>query len=245
MVLLSALPVHAQSYAEFTFDHEKDILGQFMVMEGAPVPGVSATFYPTWYYTTFHKGYMYYALPNNKQAFRLVATTNMEKEVAISDSLRHHLQRRATKETLSMVERKMDASLGMEEGRIQGKLDLFNRNISHIVAYGGTDEDYKYWKTLYSCFVKAVDCIHKAYLGNGQRLEEYKAIYTDIIKRNNNLVSLMMQWNRAKNNKDLLNAVDNAKSLRVVSRRAAIAQDSKSRWDTFWGVSGFHNNNDK
>ena len=245
-MLFSAMTLqsHAQAYAEFTFDHEKDILGQFMVMEGVPVPGVSATFYPTWYYTTFHKGYMGYALENNKQLLRIKATTDMEKEVEFSDSISRHLKQRAVKEAKSMVERRTDISIGMERSRIQGKLDIFQKNISHIVAYGGTDKDYQYWKSLYSCFVKGVECIHKAYLGNGQRLEEYKAIYSDIIRHNTALVRQLAVWNKYKTSSELLSRINNSKPLRQPSKRVLIATDCKNNWDVIWGIDGFHNSND-
>lgn len=241
-LLTVALPSSAQSYAEYTFNHEKDILGQFMVMEGAPIPGVTASFYPTWYYTTFHKGYMAYAMTNNKQVLRLKATTDMEKEVAFSDTIQKRLTKRALKEAHKVADRKMDISLSMEQGRIRSKLDVFSKNISHIVAYGGTDKDYQYWKSMYSCFVKAVECVHKAYMDNGQRVAEYKAIYADIIKHNNTLVGQLSMWNSCKTSKKMLRKLSDSKPLRFTSRKIIVANDCKEKWAVVWGVDGTHNN---
>ena len=235
------LPCSAQSYAEYTFNHEKDILGQFMVMEGVPVSGVSSSFYPTWYYTTFHKGYMAYAMTNNKQVLRLKATTDMEKEVAFSDTIQKRLTNRGLKEARKVADRKLDISLSMEQGRIQSKLDVFSRNISHIVAYGGTDKDYQYWKSMYSCFVKAVDCVHKAYMDNGQRIAEYKAIYADIIKHNNTLVGQLALWSSCKTSKNMLSKMEDSKALRFTSRKINIANVCKEKWGVVWGVDGIHN----
>ena len=122
-----------------------------------------------------------------------------------------------------------------ENAKINGKLEIFNRNISRIVASGGTSEDYRTWRNIYNCIETAIKYTQDSYLDMGQRKKEFLAIYRDIIKRNNLLVQQLQVWRGGKRAQELL---ANKTKIQRISSTKVVAQNALRRWQTAFGTDG-------
>lgn len=229
MLLCVAVPSVAQ---EVTYNHENDIMNQFLTMETG-----AGALTPANYYTTFHNAYQKTANATNKLVFRTATSVKVNEEKAPAEKIDSDLVARAKIEALNIESRssKTDVTWSMEKSKVNGKLEVFNRNISRIVSSGGTSDDYKTWKNIYSCFETAINYMQKSYLDMGQRKKEYLAIYRDIVKRNAQLVGKLSYWRNGKKAREFL---DNKTKITRVTSTKVVAQDCLRRWQTAFGVDG-------
>ena len=225
-------------YVEVTYEHEEDIMHQFTVMEDG-----ANSLSPAWYYNLFHKSYQKDAANRNKLLYRTEMNVMAMQEKKPAAEIDSDYVARAKIEALNIESRSraMDVTYAVEKSKINGKMELFQRNVNKILSSGGTSNDYRYWKYLYSCFENAILYIKESYLVLGQRKKEFMAIYNDITRRNAILVQQIYLWRNGDRAKEFLES--GTASIRP--NRKNIAYSAKTRWEAVWCVSGFSDRNGK
>lgn len=229
MLFVAVSTVNAQSV---TYIHENDIMNQFLTMETG-----AGALTPAAYYNAFHKSYQKDANVRNKLIYRTSVMADVNEEKAPAEKIDSDYVARAKIEALNIESRSKatDITWFSEKAKINGKLEIFNRNISRIVASGGTSEDYRTWRNIYNCIETAIKYTQDSYLDMGQRKKEFLAIYRDIIKRNNLLVQQLQVWRGGKRAQELL--ANKTKIQRISSTKVA-AQNALRRWQTAFGTDG-------
>lgn len=215
-----------------TYIHEPDIMNQFTTMETG-----AGSLQPRYYYNLFHKNYQKDANARNKIAYRMETMALMNDEKTPAANIDSDYVARAKVEAMNVVSRSKstDVTWALEKKKINGKLELFQRNINKIVSSGGTSEDYRTWKNIYSCIETAIKYTKESYLDMGQRKKEFLAIYKDIVKRNNQLVRQLVCWKGEKYAKEIDS--NNTKIQRLSSNKT-IATDALRKWQTSFAVGG-------
>lgn len=232
--LTSLFPSEALAQVDYTMYHEADIMNQFTVMETG-----AGSLQPRSYYQVMHKAYQNTASITNKLSKRLANQALTMEEVPLAEKVDSDLVKREKVEATNIATRTAsvsDVAWMMEKGKIESKMNLFQSNISKIVAYGGTSDDYKGWKEIYNCLETGIKLIRESYLDLGSRKKEYLAIYKDIVKRNLSLVQQLRYW------KSLKYIKENEKNTTKVERLSSvttIATDAMRRWQSAMAVDGF------
>lgn len=229
MLFVAVSTVNAQSV---TYIHENDIMNQFLTMETG-----AGALTPAAYYNAFHKSYQRDANVRNKLIYRTSVMAAVNEEKAPAEKIDSDYVARAKIEALNIESRSKatDITWFSEKAKINGKLEIFNRNISRIVASGGTSEDYRTWRNIYNCIETAIKYTQDSYLDMGQRKKEFLAIYRDIIKRNNLLVQQLQVWRGGKRAQELL---ANKTKIQRISSTKVVAQNVLRRWQTAFGTDG-------
>jgi len=235
----TAIPSFAQGYVQVTRNHENYIMQQFTTMETG-----AGALTPRYYYNTFHKNYQRTANIENKQIFRLHMKARVADEVEYADSMKSLTARRAKVEALNIVDRSpmTDMAWAVEKGKIEAKLDMFQRNINKIMPYGGTAEDYRQWKNIYNCIQTAIKVTRESYQDLGRRKKEYMAIYKDVVRRNYQLTKLLLAWNSVKTAREMQK---DSKSPQRLSSTSTVAFDALNRWRVAMAVDGFSGKNSR
>lgn len=216
-----------------TYNHEPDIMNQFTVMETG-----AGSLQPRDYYQLRQKSYQYTAAETNKIFMRLENQGIVMKEVPLSEKVDSDLVKRAKVEAENIAMRTpgaADVAWTMEKGKIEGKMSLFQTNISKIISSGGTRDDYEDWKGVYDCLNCAIKLIRNSYLDLGSRKKEYLAIYKDIVRKNYDLTKQLMYW---KGIKDINDLTSKATKINRLSSITTISQDAFNRWHTAMAVDG-------
>lgn len=233
MLFISFTSAFAQA-VEVTKIHEDDIMNQFLTMETG-----AGALTPAGYYNLFHKSYQKDANAKNKLFYRtlVMAAVNEEKEPA--SKIDSDYVARGKVEALNIESRSKatDTSWASEKSKVNGKLEMFNRNINLIQPSGGTPEDYRTWRNIYNCIETAIKYTQDSYLDMGQRKKEFLAIYRDIVKRNTLLAQQLQIWKGGKRAQEILN--DKTKIQRLSSTKV-VANNALRRWQTAFGVNGIH-----
>ena len=229
MLFVAVSTVNAQSV---TYIHENDIMNQFLTMETG-----AGALTPAAYYNAFHKSYQRDANVRNKLIYRTSVMAAVNEEKAPAEKIDSDYVARAKIEALNIESRSKatDITWFSEKAKINGKLEIFNRNISRIVASGGTSEDYRTWRNIYNCIETAIKYTQDSYLDMGQRKKEFLAIYRDIIKRNNLLVQQLQVWRGGKRAQELL---ANKTKIQRISSTKVVSQNALRRWQTAFGTDG-------
>lgn len=235
VILLGFLPFVFSAFSQ-TRNHENFIMQQFTTMETG-----AGSLTPRYYYNLFHKNYQRTANVENKQIYRIHMKARVADEKVFADSIDSVTFRRAKIEGKNMADRSpmADMAWAVEKSRIEGKMDIFQKNINKIMPYGGTSEDYRQWKTIYNCFQTAIRVTRESYQDLGRRKKEYMAIYKDIVRRNYQLTSLLLAWNKIKSTKDMQ---ANSKPPQRLSSISTVAYDALNRWKVAMAVDGFSSN---
>ena len=128
-LLATVLPAFSQGYVQVTKNHEEYIMQQFTTMETG-----AGALTPRYYYNVFHKKYQRTANAENKQIFRLHMKARVADGKVYSDSIKAFTSRRAKVEAQNIVDRSpmTDMAWVAEKGKIETKLDIFQKNINNI-----------------------------------------------------------------------------------------------------------------
>lgn len=232
MVVMLFVAVSSANAQEPTYNHENDIMNQFLTMETG-----AGALSPAWYYNTFHKGYQKTANATNKLVSRTAVMAMVNAEKTPAAKIDSDYVARGKIEALNIESRSKisDVTWAVEKSKVNGKLEIFNRNISHIVSSGGTSEDYRTWRNIYNCIETAIKYMQDSYLDMGQRKKEFLAIYRDIVKRNNLLVQQLSFWRESKRAKEILG---NKTKIERVTSNKVVAQNCLRRWQSAFGTDG-------
>ena len=201
----------AQGYVSYNHDAAK--MNQITVQEiGAG--GLT----PAFYYDALHNSYQKSAAKKNKQFFRTMAGVSAYQQVDVADSIKASLTQRAEIEALNIA--------WLAEGnKINSKLSDFQANIDRIVSAGGSVSDKTRWTEYYKMYKTAIKEMQDAYMPNAQRKQQYLAIYDDITKQNETLISFLIQLSNKRKTSSLL-----AARLERRNNVASHASSAISRW---------------
>lgn len=226
-----SMSVSAQSYV--TYAHDETKMNQITVQETG-----TGTLKPSFYYQLFHNSYQKSAAPKNKLGFRTLAGIAAYPQVEDADSVKSSLESRAKIEALNIADRQIDIAWLAEGAKINSKLQDFQNNINRIIRAGGRSQDKERWNDYYNMFQCAIKATQNAYMPNAQRKKEYLAIYADINKQNETLISYLVTLSKRSKTADLLSA-----SYQKPNHKASIATAAHNRWrDASWKAMNAENN---
>lgn len=239
-IFMSCTTLHVSAQAaEVTYNHESDILNQFLTME------TGAGKLTSWYYKAFHNSYRSTAKFRNKLKYRLEMNASLDDEKGYSAKVDTNYTSRAKIEALNIESRSKatDITWAIEKTKINNKLDIFQGNINKIISSGGKKEDYENWKEIYKCAETAINYIQKSYLDMGQRKKEFLSIYAFITERNSQLVRQLKSWQHTLEAKEFL---DSKGKIEKYTSNKTVAQGVLNRWQKKWsGKYKFFANNNK
>lgn len=208
----------AQSYV--TYNHDAAKMNQITVQE-VGAGGLT----PAFYYDVFHNRYQKTAARKNKLGFRTLAGVSAYQQVDVADSIKASLTQRAEIEALNVADRQIDIAWLAEGNKINTKLSDFQANINRIVSAGGSVSDKTRWNEYYKMFQTAIRETQDAYMPNAQHKQQYLAIYDDIAKQNETLISFLVQLSNKRKTSSLL-----AARLERRDNVASHASSAISRW---------------
>ena len=147
------------------------------------------------------------------------------QQVEDADSVKGSLEKRAEVEALNVADRQVDIVWLAEGTKITSKLSDFQGNINRIIGAGGNFKDKERWENYYGMFQCAIKATQDAYMPNAQRKQQYLAIYDDITKQNETLISFLVQLSNKRKTSSLL-----AARLERRNNVASHASSAISRW---------------
>ena len=215
LVLYGAMDVVAQSV---TYSHDAAKMNQITVGEigsGSLTPGL--------YYQALHKSYS-----KNKLSYRTLAGVNLYNQVDEAEALDSAMVARAKIEALNVADRSggaLDVAWAAEGGKITDKMGDFGRNINRILQTGGNGDDQSYWKEHYQMFQCAIRATQDAYMPNAQRKKQYLRIYTDVARKNEELIRYLVRLSNARKTSELLAATN-----QIENRKAQVVAAAMGRW---------------
>ena len=171
--------VMAQS---MTYNHDASVMNQFTIGEVG-----LGSFTPDVYYDMLHKNYRNGAMKTNKQLFRTQMLQTLTSEVDHAEALDSALTERMRVEFKNIADRTpgaTDAAWLTERDKIEKKLAIYKGNIERLMMAGASASVYRSWLLRYNCINCGLQAIREAYMPQGNRKEQYIAIYQDILKQN-------------------------------------------------------------
>ena len=119
----------------------------------------------------------------------------------------------------------LDVAWAAEGGKITDKMGDFGRNINRILQTGGNGDDQSYWKEHYQMFQCAIRATQDAYMPNAQRKKQYLRIYTDVARKNEELIRYLVRLSNARKTSELLAATN-----QIENRKAQVVAAAMGRW---------------
>lgn len=220
LMLCKAMNVGAQSV---TYNHDAAKMNQITVGETG-----SGSLTPSLYYQTLHKSYSKSAASKNKLSYRTLAGVSLYNQVDEAEALDLAMLARAKIEALNVADRSggaLDVAWAAEGGKITDKMRDFERNINRILQTGGNGDDQSYWKEHYQMFQCAIKATQDAYMPNAQRKKQYLRIYTDVARKNEELIRYLVRLYNARKTSELL-----ASTNQIENRKAQVAATAMGRW---------------
>ncbi len=101
----------------------------------------------------------------------------------------------------------------------------FERNINRILQTGGNNDDQSYWKEHYQMFQCAIRATQDTYMPNAQRKKQYLRIYTDVVRKNEELIRYLVRLSNARKTSELLAATN-----QIENRKAQVVAAAMGRW---------------
>lgn len=220
LMFCEAMNVGAQSV---TYRHDAAKMNQITVGEIG-----SGSLTPSLYYQTLHKSYSKSAASKNKLSYRTLAGVNLYNQVDEAEALDSAMVARTKIEALNMADRSggaLDVAWAAEGGKITDKMGDFERNINRILQTGGNSDDQSYWKEHYQMFQCAIRATQDTYMPNAQRKKQYLRIYTDVARKNEELIRYLVRLSNARKTSELLAATN-----QIENRKAQVVAAAMERW---------------
>lgn len=206
--------------------HQDDIMQQFMAMEG-PYGDVSGF---TWkIYDNNYSSNANFPPFGGKIGYRQQFKTIIDKDETHAEAVDSLFRKRMLNLTYEALGREVDLAWITDGGKIEDQLTSFQHNIGLIIAVGGTNDDYSYWKEKYNMIARtAVPMIQDSYMPGYKRSEEYQLIYEDLRKQNVLLCEQFRYWDGQK----LAKAFSSVSSSPVRSHGDSIFRVCLGKWKT-------------
>lgn len=230
LALCGATNVEAQSV---TYSHDASKMNQITVSEIG-----SGSLTPILYYQTLHKSYSKSAASKNKLSFRTLAGVNLYNQVDEAVALDSALTARAEIEALNVADRSggaLDMAWAAEGEKITAKMGDYERNIGRILQIGGNSDDQTYWKEHYQLFQCAIKATQDAYMPNAQRKKQYLRIYTDVARKNEELIRYLVRLSHARKTSELLTSTHQTENRKAQVVAAAMGRWRSAGWTTVSG----------
>ena len=213
--------VMAQS---MTYNHDASVMNQFTIGEVG-----LGSFTPDVYYDMLHKNYRNGAMKTNKQLFRSQMLQTLIPEVDHAEALDSALTERMRVEFKNIADRTpgaTDAAWLTERDKIEKKLAIYKGNIERLMMAGASASVYRSWLERYNCINCGLQAVREAYVPQGNRKEQYIAIYQDILRQNSEVCEYISYLRYQK-----LIKRDTTKIRPLPkSRRDSIARSAHGRW---------------
>lgn len=170
------------------------VRAQFVAAETAGAALGANRWDATEYYQLLHKNYQNSCYATNKLMYRELMREKLYKEEKYAENIDSALTERSREELIKISDRQpvIDVVGNMEVRKIEDKLSLFNKNINRITVEGGTVGEYRTWYERYNAINCGLQAVKSAYMPNGERTEQYHAIYKDVVRQNTELVNYIM-----------------------------------------------------
>ena len=213
-----AVSAHAQTYS-----HDDPKMKQITVQEIG-----SGALTPDAYYWALHNSYKKTAAQKNKLSYRTAAGIAAYQQVDDAEKLDSAMVKRAEVEALNVADRTggaLDLAWGVEGSKVTSKLEPFETNIRRILQAGGTAVDQRYWQEQAALFKTAIKATQEAYMPNAQRKKQYLRIYTDVARKNEELIRYLVRLYNARKTSELL-----ASTNQIENRKAQVAATAMGRW---------------
>lgn len=214
-----------------TYNHDPMKQAQITVMESG-----TGSLTPEWYYYALHENYAKSAAAKNKSLFRANAASYLELQKDPAESIDSALTKRASIEAMNVADRsggEADLAWATEGRKVTDKMNAFMGNINRVIATGGSNEEREYWLQYYNVYYSAIKNTQDAYMPNAQRKREYLRIYSDINKKNDQLVKYLIRLGNKKHIDDMLSALaDTCKA-----DKPTITQMALARWKASVGMT--------
>lgn len=162
--------------------HEDYVMNQITVAEQG-----LGSLTPSWFYALGYNKYRRTAGLTNKLIYRGDFLRVNNAEIPLSEQIDSALKDRRRVELIRMADHTptaTDLSWQSERKKINGKLDLMKVNIGKIVSEGGTESSKQDWTERYNTIKCGLDAVRDAYMPQGNRKEQYVAIYQDLVRQN-------------------------------------------------------------
>ena len=209
--------VHAQYV---TYNHDSPKQNQVTVMETG-----TGALSPDLYYSVLHNKYKKSAAAKNKLSFRTLAGINLYNQVDEAEAIDSALVKRAKVEALNVADRQADIAWLAEGDKVSRQMDRFRRNIDRILLSGGTPADKERWTEYYHVYQCAINATKDAYMPNAQRKKQYLRIYTDVARKNEELIRYLVRLSNARKTSELLAATN-----QIENRKAQVVAAAMGRW---------------
>lgn len=233
MAFLVCVSAHSQTY-----NHDASVMNQFTVGETG-----AGHLTPDFWYDAFHKDYRNSAMTTNKLGFRNeMQLLALSKEEGHAEAIDSALTERMRVELLNIADRMPgvgDLAWYAEKSKIEGKLAILKGNIEKITLSGGTPDQYRQWLERYNAVFCGLQAVRDAYMPQGNRKEQYLAIYKDILLKNMEVCELLSYLRAARE------AKKSGRRAKFVPRsdHARIARSAHGRWKIAMAAgSGFSGN---
>ncbi len=153
-----------------------------------------------------------------KIANRSLYNVSLSREPEYAEAVDSMLTKRLKDLLIETGDRVFDAPWLTERSKIEGQLDIFQRNLNLIRTYGGSEADYNYWKRIYNMIAKtAVSVIHDTYQPGYKRMEEYQGIYDDLLDYNSRLKDCLRYWEALRLQESVLKSQGRVRTTRLDS----------------------------
>ena len=223
LVTVTIIATTAAKAQSVTYNHDSPKQNQVTVMETG-----TGALSPDLYYSILHNKYKKSAAVKNKLSFRTLAGVNLYNQTDEAEAIDSALVSRAKIEALNVADRSggaLDVAWAAEGGKITDKMRDFERNINRILQTGGNGDDQSYWKEHYQMFQCAIKATQDAYMPNAQRKKQYLRIYTDVARKNEELIRYLVRLYNARKTSELL-----ASTNQIENRKAQVAATAMGRW---------------
>lgn len=204
--------------------HDEMLFNQFSSMEVS-----YGNLTPEWWYKLLNRRYfnnIAHDPSRGMQFLRSQAAIRAGQQVEMADSIDSVMCSRRDVELLNIADRQVDLIWEVEKLKIEPLMSQFRDNINYVTLYGGSVHDYDEWMLIYKSIDDSLTAIHKAYLANSKRHEQYLAIYKDLKQRNQSLISYLQQ---KKSMKDFKEMTDRSKKPGRPDVKS-IARQAHGRW---------------
>ena len=233
LVTVTIIATTAAKAQSVTYNHDSPKQNQVTVMETG-----TGALSPDLYYSILHNKYKKSAAVKNKLSFRTLAGVNLYNQTDEAEAIDSALVSRAKIEALNVADRSggaLDVAWAAEGGKITDKMGDFERNINRILQTGGNGDDQSYWKEHYQMFQCAIKAMQDAYMPNAQRKKQYLRIYTDVARKNEELIRYLVRLSNARKTSELLAATNHIENRKVQVAAAAMGRWRSAGWTTVDG----------
>lgn len=175
--------------------HDHSVWQQFNAMEAVGwIPSGAEWF--------FHRTYSNMAATppyGAKVSHRADFNVQLSRETEYAEQVDSIYNKRLVNLGVETADRLVDVRWATEGRRIEDQLQTMQRYIGLIRSWGGTEDEYQYWKEKYNMIaLNAIPMVRDSYQPGYKRVEEYQSIYKELLELNSQLDASRSRWEAMK-----------------------------------------------